>query len=114
MTKPTYLDHVLGLRTLVECLVRLRRLDDVERVVQENMETEVRYLVQRQQAQTFALLEGSSTVTDGDFRRHLTGLLSGFGSVLVRISHLAQIVRFRIVSFLVFYSLGPFSLDVLG
>jgi hypothetical protein len=33
-----------------------------------------------------------------DFRRHLTGLMSAFGCVMIRLSHLAEILRFRIVS----------------
>lgn len=95
---PRFADPVVALRILVESLYQLKRLDDVERVIQENLEAEVRYLVQRQQSLTFSLLENTSNVTDSDFRRHLTGLLSCLGSVLVRLSHLAQIVRFRIVS----------------
>ena len=97
---PRFADPVVALRILVESLYQLKRLDDVERVVQENLESEIRYLVQRQQALTFALLENTGNITDADFRRHLTGLLSSLGAVLVRLSHLAQIVRFRIVSIL--------------
>jgi hypothetical protein len=40
-----------------------------------------------------------------DFRRHLTGLLSAFGCVLVRMAHLAEVLRIRIVSYvLLIYS----------
>jgi hypothetical protein len=94
---PRFSDPMVALRILVECLYQLKRLDDVERVVQENLEAEVHYLVQRQQAKTFAHLENAGTVGDAEFRRHLTGLLSALGSVLVRLTHLAQIVRFRVV-----------------
>lgn len=99
---PRFADPVVALRILVESLYQLKRLDDVERVVQENLEAEVRYLVQRQQSVTFALLENTGNITEGDFRRHLTGLLSALGSILVRLTHLAQIVRFRIVSISLF------------
>ena len=116
---PRYGDHVLGLRILVECVAFLKRMDDVERHVAEQVAAEIRFLVQQEQARTFARMEqqqqqqASSSVhhhsrvatVSGDpvqvsmreFRRHLTGLLSAFGSVLLRLSHLAQILRFRIV-----------------
>ena len=139
---PRYADPVLGLRILVECVAFLKRLDDVERHVAEQVAAEVRFLVQREQARTFARMErrqqqnqssvvyasglrggtiksssahgggggagsgGGGKLGGGDFlsnmalrefRRHLTGLLSAFGSVLLRLSHLAQILRFRIV-----------------
>jgi hypothetical protein len=94
---PRFADPMVALRILVECLYQLKRLDDVERVVQEDVEAEIHYLVQRQQAKTFAHLENAGTVGDAEFRRHLTGLLSALGSVLVRLTHLAQIVRFRVV-----------------
>jgi uncharacterized protein YerC len=106
---PRYADPVLSLRILVECLANLRRLDDVERILSENLEYEIKSIVQREQGRTFARLErrrGGSTMrtvrqkkTDlKDFRRHWTGLLSAFGCVMLRLSHLAQILRFRIVS----------------
>lgn len=97
-TLPRFADPVVALRILVESLYQLKRLDDVERVVHETLEAEIRLSVQRQQFHTFSLLENTANITDSDFRRHLTGLLSGFGAILVRLSHLAQIVRFRIVS----------------
>lgn len=104
---PRYADPVLSLRILVECLANLRRLDDVERILNENLETEIRGIVQREQARTFARLErrraGPNTRSSrqkkedlGDFRRHWTGLLSAFGCVMLRLSHLAQILRYRI------------------
>lgn len=106
---PSYADPVLSLRILVECLANLRRLDDVERILNENLENEIKGVVQREQARTFARLERRKTgpslrtsrqkKTDlKDFRRHWTGLLSAFGCVMLRLSHLAQILRFRIVS----------------
>jgi hypothetical protein len=119
MTKPTYLDHVLALRTLVECLVRLRRLDDVERIVTEALERELSQLVQREQARTFLWVEKSSTdrlrkgaggryaallnkagsgIDLRDFRQHLNHILSAFGNVQIRLIHLTQIIRHRIVS----------------
>jgi hypothetical protein len=117
-TKPTFLDHVTALRTLVECLIRLRRLDDLERVVTEALERELSSLVQREQARTFLIVEKSSTnqlrksgggryamlltkagaTTDlRDFRKHLNHILSAFGNVQVRLMHLTQIVRYRVV-----------------
>jgi len=117
MTKPTYLDHVLALRTLVECLVRLRRLDDVERIVTESLERELSQLVQREQARTFLWVEKSSTdrlrkgaggryaallnkagsgIDLRDFRQHLNHILSAFGNVQIRLIHLTQIIRHRI------------------
>lgn len=117
MTKPAYLDHVLALRTLVECLVRLRRLDDVERILTESMERELSQLVQREQARTFLWVEKSSTnqlrksgryamlltkagaTTDlRDFRSHLNHILSAFGNVQVRLVHLTQVIRHKLVS----------------
>jgi hypothetical protein len=117
-TIPTYLDHVLGLRTLVECLVRLRRLDDVERILTDAMEKELNALVQREQARTYLRVEQVSTKFMGkksgryamllqkagattdlrDFRKHLAGVVSAFGNVYLRLMHLTQIVRHRIVS----------------
>lgn len=119
MKKPTYLDHVLALRTLVECLVRLRRLDDVERIVTDALEKELSQLVQREQARTFLWVEKSSTdrlrkgaggryaallnkagsgIDLRDFRQHLNHILSAFGNVQIRLIHLTQIIRHRIVS----------------
>jgi len=106
---PSYADPVLSLRILVECLANLRRLDDVERILNENIEFEIKGITQREQARTFARLERRRagpvirttrhTKTDlKEFRRHFTGLLSAFGCVMLRLSHLAQILRFRIVS----------------
>ena len=105
---PRYADPVLALRILVECLAQLGRLDDVERVLSENMEREIRQLAKREQARTFARLERKRAPVSirvlgkaehlKDFRRHLTGLLSAFGCVIIRLSHLAEVVRIRIVS----------------
>lgn len=105
---PRYADPVLALRILVECLAQLGRLDDVERVLSENMEQEIRQLTKREQARTFARLEKKRAPVSirvlgkaehlQDFRRHLTGLLSAFGCVIIRLSHLAEVLRIRIVS----------------
>jgi len=125
MVKPTYLDHVLALRILVECLVRLRRLDDVERIVTEALQKEISQLVQREQARTFLWVEKVSTdrlrkgaggryaallnkVGSGidlrDFRRHLNHILSAFGNVQVRLIHMTQIIRHHIVSIVILKS----------
>ena len=105
---PRYADPILALRILVECLANLRRLDDVERIMNETLEYEIRTIVQREQARTFARLErrrGATNRTNRhkktdlkDFRRHWTGLLSSFGCVMLRLSHLSQILRYRMVS----------------
>jgi hypothetical protein len=105
---PRYADPILALRILVECLAKMKRLDDVERVMSEGLEREIRRIVRREQALTFARLERRGvqpTVrTIGrkqnlkELRRHLAGLLSAFGCVMIRLSHLAEILRLRIVS----------------
>ena len=117
-TSPTYQDPVLALRTLVECLTRLRRLDDIERILSDSLEKELKVLVQREQARTFLRLEknnkqllttkggrytmlqsrAGSTTDLRDFRKHLNSLISAFGNVMIRFSHLAQILRHVIVS----------------
>jgi len=113
--RPMFMDHVLALRTLVECLVRLRRLDDVERILTDCMERELSALIEREQARTFLRVEGSTThnlnrrgryamlmskaggTTDlRDFRKHMASVISAFGNVEVRLTHLAQIIRYRI------------------
>jgi len=113
---PRYADPILALRILVECLAQLKRLDDVERVLGEGLEREIRKIVQREQARTFSVLEKRKhssghrqTGRDAletenglsEFRRHLTGILSAFGCVMIRLSHLAEILRLRIVSLFV-------------
>jgi hypothetical protein len=117
LNRPMYMDHVLALRTLVECLVRLRRLDDVESIVSDVIEKELASLIQREQARTFLRVEGSTThnlqrrgryamlmtkagaTTDlRDFRKHMASVVSAFGNVQVRLTHLSQIIRHRIVS----------------
>jgi len=117
---PRYTDPVLALRILIEALAKLGRLDDVERCVSENIEREVRRIAQLQQAKTLSALEKFRTrssvqshrrpstshtmgVEDGEekmkeFKSHLRALLKGFGSVMLRLSHLAQILRHRITS----------------
>lgn len=110
---PRYADPILALRILVECLFQLKRLDDCERILGEGLEREIRRIVQREQARTFARLEKWARVqqtirgpmknnankldTMREFRRHLIGLLSAFGCVMLRLSHLAEIMRIRIV-----------------
>jgi hypothetical protein len=101
---PRYNDPVLALRILADCLTHLQRLDDLERVLHESLPKEIRAIIQREQIHTFARLEKSrpqsiretKADTMQEFRRHLAALLSAFGNVMVRLSHLAQIVRFRI------------------
>ena len=120
---PQYADPVLALRILTEALARLGRLEDMERVLGENVERELRRIVQTEQARTFARMERRRNAGGGrrglgameggggmmgqlaeseeamrDFRVHLSNLLVAFGSVVLRLSHLAQIVRHRIVS----------------
>ena len=115
---PRYNDPVLGLRILVESLAKLGRLDDVERCVSENIDRELRKIAEMEQAKTLAKLEKrrkkagntghrrniTSMGLDAaeeklkDFRIHMKSLLTSFGSVMLRLSHLAQILRHRIVS----------------
>jgi len=120
---PQYADPVLALRILTEALARLGRLEDMERVLGENVERELRRIVQIEQARTFARMERRRNAGGGrrglgvmeggggmmgqlaeseeamrDFRVHLSNLLVAFGSVVLRLAHLAQIVRHRIVS----------------
>lgn len=113
-TLPRYADPVLALRILVECLAQLGRLDDVERVISEGLNLELRQIVQQEQVRMFQRLEkkrgqvGSRSAARSenfkDFRRHLTGLLSSFGCVMVRLTHLAEVLRIRVVSFVFFGS----------
>jgi hypothetical protein len=122
---PRYADPILALRILVECIAKLNRLDDIERMVQDRLYDEIRSIVKREQARTFTRLErlrrahhlkssvpntttssllrlkdntNKGTDTFKEFRRHLTGMLSAFGTVLIRLSHLAEVLRIRIVS----------------
>lgn len=115
INRPMFMDHVLALRALVECLVRLRRLDDVERILTDVLDKELSSLIQREQARTFLRVEGSNTqnlnrrgryamlmskaggTTDlRDFRKHMASVISAFGNVQMRLTHLAQIIRYRI------------------
>jgi len=112
---PKYADSVLATRILVECLFKLKRLDDVERVLAEGLHKEITRILQREQARTFLRLEkkrvprmGSvgqqkSGITNSgsdaslqEFRLHLMGILSAFGCVMIRLSHLAEILRHRV------------------
>lgn len=113
---PRYTDPVLALRILVDCLTKLKRLDDVEQFLSEGVEREIRKVAEREQAKTYARLErrrGLRTVVEGDggsvqnddeedelkdFRVHLNNLLKSFGGVMTRLLHLTQILRHKIVS----------------
>jgi hypothetical protein len=113
---PRYTDPVLALRILVDCLTKLKRLDDVEQFLSEGIEREIRKVAEREQAKTYARLErkrGLRTVAEGDgdsvqgseeedelkeFRLHLNNLLKSFGGVMTRLLHLTQILRHKIVS----------------
>lgn len=117
---PRYTDPVLALRILVECLTKLKRLDDVEQYLSESIDREIRQVAEREQAKTYARLErrrgrarsnmgdGGDSGGDGmmgddadnlkEFRIHLNNLLKAFGGVMTRFLHLAQILRHRIVS----------------
>ena len=76
----------------------------------ETLALEIRKIAQKEQAKTFGRLEkyyNSNAARKRrkgragdlkDFRRHLTGLLSSFGCVLLRLTHFAQIFRQWIVS----------------
>ena len=109
---PRYTDPVLALRILVECLTRLKRLDDVQRHLGEGIDREIRAVAEREQARTFARLERrrgrvGAASEDGDesgnelkeFRVHLNNLLRALGGVMTRFLHLTQILRHKIVSF---------------
>lgn len=131
---PRYTDPVLALRILVECLTKLKRLDDVEQYLGEGMDREIRMVAEREQARTYARLErrrglaavGKAGVGEGsggeggfggrededdlkEFRIHLNNLLRAFRGVFMRFLHLAQILRHKIVS----WHLGPLIVAVL-
>lgn len=94
-----YSDPVIALRILVECLARLGRLDDLERIVEENLEREIQNCIGTVQFQTFERLENRKAVNDlSEFRRHLVNVLSQMGCIILRMTHLAEVVRLRIVS----------------
>ena len=111
---PRYTDPVLALRILVQCLTKLKRLDDVEQYLSEDLNREIRRVAEREQAKTFARLErqrgrnvGSGGGEEGDdegdtnmrvFRFHLNNLLKAFGGIMTRYLQLAQILRHKIVS----------------
>ena len=132
---PRYADPVLALRILVEALAKLGRLDDVERVVGESVEIEVRRIAQAEQMRTTIRMDrrrsGERTQRGGgvgaaamqaqdvraiqeamrDFRLHLRNILIAFGSVMLRLSHLAQILRHRVVSWS-FRSVGTLEIRI--
>lgn len=103
--QPRYTEHVMALRLLVDCLSHLKRLDDVERVLLEHVNDELRQVIRQQQARTFTRFQKRKNAEDDkllsgmtQFRWHLTGLLAAFGSIYLRLCHLAQILRYKIVS----------------
>lgn len=126
---PRYTDPVLALRILVECLTKMKRLDDVEQHLSEGMDREIRQVAEREQAKTYARLErrrgrsnlssmgdgsggegsGGESIRGGgddadnlkEFRIHLNNLLKAFQGVMTRFLHLAQILRHKIVSIVV-------------
>lgn len=104
---PRYTDPVLSLRIIVECLIKMGRLHEVEQVLTENVEKEIKQLVQSAQHRTFQRLarrKPAQTIRTNvkkiddlkDFRLHFTSVLSSFGCVMFRLNHLAQIIRYRI------------------
>ncbi len=107
----------MAIRILVECLTKLKRLDDVEQYLIEGMDHEIRQVSKREQAKTYARLErqrgkaslstiGEGTGGDGgedvdslkEFHIHLHNVLRAFGGIMARFLHLAQILRNKIVS----------------
>ncbi len=136
---PRYTDPILAIRILVECLTKLKRLDDVEQYLSESMDREIRQVAKREQAMTVARLErqrgkaklssvgdgnggegggsesmrGSGDDTDNlkEFRIHLNNLLKAFGGVMTRFLHLAQILRHKIVSINSLFSFNVLTLD---
>lgn len=112
---PRYSDATLSLRILIEAIARLGRLDDVERLLNESLERKIKKVAQKTQAKTAAFLEkrraskrsrnrekqyksNSSTNLPFEYKYHFYSLLHNFGNVMLRLSHLAQILRHRIVS----------------
>jgi len=116
---PRYTDPVSALRILIEALAKLSRLDDVERHVSENVEAELRRIAQLEQAKTLSKLEKHRSKTGASihrrnmaintgidvaeerlkiFKSHLKSLLRAFGTVMLRLTYLTQILRHRIVS----------------
>lgn len=109
--RPVYSDATQALRILVETIAKLGRLDDVERFLNESLERELRSVAEREQQKTLALLERrkhkrlrnqqymrdtAATTLPFEFKHHLMSLLYSFGNVMLRLSHLAQILRARI------------------
>ena len=68
---PQYTDPILALRVLVESAVRLGRVDDVERVVAENVKAEIRGVARREQARSVERMEIKTTTA---IRRVSTGV----------------------------------------
>ena len=123
---PRYSDATQALRILVESVAKLGRLDDMERFLNESLEREIRGIAEREQQNTLNLLEKrkkkrlknrdytgtrdtAATTLPYEFKYHMGSLLYAFGNVMLRLSHLAQILRAKIVSlnnfiFLLFYN----------
>ena len=106
---PRYNDPVLSLRILVECLFRLGRVHKAEDILMKNVEKEIKGVVQREQSRTFYRLDrrkGPQSIRPlnkevdelKEFRRHFTAVISSFGCILIRLSHVAQLMRSKIVS----------------
>jgi len=110
---PRYSDPTQALRILVETIAKLGRLDDIERFLNESLEREIRTLAEQEQQKTMTLLERrkhkrmrnrefrdtATTTLPYEFKHHLRSLLHSFGNVMLRLSHLAQILRAQIVSY---------------
>jgi hypothetical protein len=99
---PMYTDPVLALRIIVDALARMNRLDDIERVLSENAEREIQLIAMSEQARTLTRLGNIGVSSSEDklreFKMHLQCLLMAYGTILLRFTYLAQILRHRIVS----------------
>lgn len=104
---PRYTDPVLSLRIVVESLVKIGQLQLAESILLKNIEKEIKNIIQREQARTFYRLDrrkpsetmrsaGKNAAELKDFRRHFSAILSSFGCIMMRLSHLAQISRNKI------------------
>jgi len=103
---PMYTDPVLALRIIIDALARMNRLDDIERVLSENAEREIQLIAMSEQARTLTRL-GNIGMSPGEdkfreFKMHLQCVLMAYGSILLRYTYLAQILRHRVVSHISF------------
>lgn len=130
---PKYTDATSACHILVEALAGLGRLDDVERYLSESLPIEIRRVAEMVQGRTFAQLEktrirrlrnrqSGQGQGESPLRLHLKNLLSAFEQVMLRIAHLSQIMRHRIVrttskllicTIIMFHSLMQFALPPL-